>query len=183
MSRIGKQPVEAPRGVKVAVSGRRITVEGPKGALSMDMRPEVTVNVTEDGASVSVTMDERLAQVKENRAYWGLTRSLIQNMVVGVSQGYTKTLEVVGVGYNAQVQGNQLRLQVGFANAIMVPIPAGIDVVVERSVIRVGGADKQAVGQFAAQVRSVRKPEPYNSKGIKYSDEVIKRKQGKAFGS
>ena len=183
MSRIGKQPVEAPRGVKVAVSGRRITVEGPKGALSMDMRPEVTVKVAEDGATVSVTMDERLAQVKENRAYWGLTRSLIWNMVVGVTQGYSKSLEVVGVGYNAQVQGNQLRLQIGFANPILVPIPTGVEVAVDRNTIRISGADKQAVGQFAAQVRSVRKPEPYNSKGIKYAGEVVKRKQGKAFGS
>lgn len=183
MSRIGKQPVEAPKGVKVAIAGRRISVEGPKGALSMEMRPEVMVNVAEDGASVSVTMDERLAQVKENRAYWGLTRSLIQNMVTGVTQGYTKSLEVVGVGYNAQVQGAQLRLQVGFANPIMVAIPQGLDVAVDRNTIRISGADKQAVGQFAAQVRAVRKPEPYNSKGIKYSDEVVKRKQGKAFGS
>lgn len=183
MSRIGKQPVTTPKGVKVAVSGRQITVEGPKGTLKMEARPEVSVSVAEDGATVNITMDEALAQSKENRAYWGLTRSLIQNMVQGVTEGYSKSLEVVGVGYNAQVQGAQLRLQVGFANAVMVPIPQGLDVAVDRNTIRVSGADKQAVGQFAARVRSVRKPEPYNSKGIKYADEVVKRKQGKAFGS
>lgn len=183
MSRIGKQPVACPKGVKVAVSGRQVTVEGPKGKLSIQARPEVTVSVAEDGATVNITMDENLAEVKENRAYWGLTRSLIQNMVVGVTQGYSKALEVIGVGYNAQVQGNQLRLQVGFANPVMVAIPTGVDVAVDRSIIRVSGADKQQVGQFAAQVRAVRKPEPYNSKGIKYTDEVVKRKQGKAFGS
>ncbi len=182
MSRIGKKPVQAPKGVKVAVSGQKVTVEGPKGTLSILARPEVAVAVAEDGA-VSVTMDERLARVKTNRAYWGLTRSLIQNMVVGVSQGYTKSLEIVGVGYNAALQGNQLKLQVGFANPVMAKVPQGVDVVVDRNMIRISGADKQLVGQFAAQVRAVRKPEPYNSKGIKYAEEVVKRKQGKAFGS
>jgi large subunit ribosomal protein L6 len=182
MSRIGKKPVEPPKGVKVAVDGDRVTVEGPKGKLSMRTRPEVRVALGDSGA-VNVTMDERLARVKTNRAYWGLTRSLIQNMVVGVSQGYAMSLEVVGVGYNAAVQGNQLRLQVGFANAVMQAIPQGVTVAVERNMIRISGADKQAVGQFAAQVRAVRKPEPYNGKGIKYATEVVKRKQGKAFGS
>ncbi|MFG0286455.1 MAG: 50S ribosomal protein L6 [Phycisphaerales bacterium JB039] len=183
MSRIGKKSIATPKGVKVAVSGQRVTVEGPKGTLSLEARPEVAVQVAEDGASVTVSMDESLAGVKTNRAYWGLTRSLIQNMVVGVTQGYSKTMEVVGVGYNAQVQGNQIRLQVGYANPIVRQIPQGLDVAVERNMIRISGADKQVVGQFAAELRAVRKPEPYNSKGIKYANEVIKRKQGKAFGS
>ena len=119
----------------------------------------------------------------QNRAYWGLTRALIANMIVGVTEGYAKRLEVVGVGWGAKMQGKTLQLNVGYSNPVMKPVPPGLDVAVEGAFIRISGTDKQAVGQFAAETRAARPPEPYNGKGIKYVDEVIIRKQGKVFGS
>lgn len=183
MSRIGKKPVALPGGVKVAVSGRNLTVDGPKGSLSMTVRPEVDVQVDQDAKEVRCTIDESRFGDRQIRAYWGLTRSLINNMVEGVTKGYEKNMEIVGVGWGAQVQGNQLRLQVGYAQPVMMPIPAGLQVTAEKQSVKIQGADKQAVGQFAAAMRAKRKPEPYNGKGVKYADEVIRRKQGKAFGS
>jgi large subunit ribosomal protein L6 len=121
--------------------------------------------------------------VGQNRAYWGLTRALIANMIVGVTTGYSKKLEVVGVGWGAKLQGQALQLNLGYTNPVHKPVPAGIEIVVEGPMITVTGTDKQAVGQFAAQLRAARKPEPYNGKGIKYVNEVIIRKQGKVFGS
>lgn len=181
MSRIGKKPVSIPKGVSVGVDGRTVTVQGPKGSLSLEHRPEVSVAVEDE--AVSVGMDESLLGSKKVRALWGTTRSLIQNMVRGVSEGYEKRLEVSGVGWTAQVSGQSLRLNVGYAAPVEVPIPQGVTVAVEKQSITVTGADKQAVGQFSAVVRGKRPPEPYNGKGIKYADERIVRKEGKKFGN
>ena len=178
MSRIGKKPVPVPSGVKVSVSGRQIDVEGPMGKLSYEFRPEVEVVIGEGGDEVVVKRD---SDERQSRAYHGLTRALINNMCVGVSKGYEKRLEVVGVGYLAALSGNQLQLRVGFANEIHKQVPAGLDVSCpDQNHIVVKGADKQMVGQFAAEVRAVRKPEPYKGKGIRYEGEQVRRKAGKA---
>ena len=177
MSRIGKKPVSVPDGVKVEVNASTIAVEGPKGKLEYVFRPEVQVQVDDDGKSVSVsrTSDDRPA-----RAYHGLTRSLINNMVLGVKEGYEKRLEIVGVGYLASVSNDVLQLRVGFANEIHKSIPAGLNVTCpDQTHVVVQGCDKQQVGQFAAEVRAVRKPEPYKGKGIRYQGEHVKIKPGK----
>jgi len=183
MSRIGKQPVEIPAGVKVSIADRAITVESGGKSLSYTHRPEVRVAWDESEKQISVSIDEKDAKNRQVRAYWGLTRAMIQNMVVGVTKGYEKKLQVVGVGWGAVVNGQKLELKLGFASPVIVSIPQGLDVSVERDMVTIKGTNKQLVGQFAADVRSRRKPEPYNGKGIKYHDEVIKRKQGKVFGS
>ncbi len=182
MSRLGKKPVPLGK-ASAAISGRTVTISSGSNSLSMDHRPEVNVAIDEGAKELCVTIDPKDAKTKQVRAYWGLTRALLANMVTGVTTGYEKKLEVVGVGYTAKLAGQQLDLKVGFANTISVPIPGNLDVTVDRQMIVVKGADKQAVGEFAATVRSKRKPEPYNGKGIKYLDEVVRRKQGKAFGS
>jgi large subunit ribosomal protein L6 len=181
MSRIGKKPVTVPKGVKVSVANRVVKVEGPKGTLTMTHRPEVGVAVKDN--EVVCTIDESRAEETGAKAYWGTTRALIDNMIEGVTKGYQKKMEVVGVGWTAAVAGKQLKMTLGFANPIMMDIPAGVNVLVEKQIVTVSGADKQAVGQFAAEMRQKRKPEPYNGKGVKYVDEVIKKKQGKQFGS
>ena len=177
MSRIGKKPVPV-EGAKVSVTGNTVTVEKGDARLSIEHRPEVTVKVDGDQVVVERKDDSRTA-----RAMHGLTRSLIANMVEGVTKGYTRQLEIVGVGWNASVQGMSVALNVGYADTRQVPIPNGVKVEVEGPRIKVSGPDKQLVGQCAAQIRAQRKPEPYNGKGIKYSDEVITRKQGKAFAA
>jgi large subunit ribosomal protein L6 len=177
MSRIGKKPVPIPSGVKVGVDSREITVEGKLGKLVWSHRPEVQVAVTDDGKTVNVTSD---GATRETRALHGLTRALIQNMVVGVSTGYEKKLEIQGVGYLAAIQNGELQLRVGFANEIHKMIPAGLDVTCpDQTHIVIKGSDKQKVGQFAAEVRAVRKPEPYKGKGIRYDGEQVRRKAGK----
>lgn len=183
MSRIGKQPVSVPSGVKVTLSGRTITIEGPKGTLSLEHRPEVKVSWDESEKSISVSIEEKHAGNREAKALWGTTRALINNMITGVTKGYSRKLEVNGVGWGGQVQGNQISLNLGFASPVKLVIPAGVTVTAEKQMLTLEGADKQLVMGFAARVRSVKKPEPYNGKGIKYTDEVIKRKQGKQFGS
>lgn len=180
MSRIGKKPVAIPSGVKVAVDGRTVKVEGSKGTLTFEHRPELSVSVEDN--QVSVHVDDSLAGEKRVRALWGTTRALINNMIEGVSKGYEKKLQIVGVGWNGQVNGQTLKLNVGYANPIEAPIPMGVTVAVEKDIITVTGADKQAVGQFAAGVRAKRKPEPYNGKGLRYTDEVVRKKEGKQFG-
>lgn len=183
MSRIGKKIISVPGNVKVNLSGNSISVEGPKGTLAYDFRPEVGVSYDDGEKAIVVSMDEKLiAQKRSNGAYWGTTRALINNMVEGVTKGYEKKLQVVGVGWSANVSGGNLALRVGYANIIEMPIPEGLKVTAEKQIITITGADKQAVGHFAASTRAKRKPEPYNGKGIKYLDEVITRKQGKAFG-
>lgn len=178
MSRIGKKPIDLPGGVKVNLAGRKLTVQGPKGTLSYEHRPEVAIAVHEADKKVLVTnpSDERTA-----RKYHGLTRALVRNMIVGVSEGFKKELEINGVGWTAQLQGRSLKLNVGYADPRVLAVPQGVDVQVQGNKITVAGPDKQAVGQFAAAVRAERPPEPYNGKGIKYTDEVIIRKEGKAF--
>jgi large subunit ribosomal protein L6 len=177
MSRIGKKPVAIVDGVKVNVADREITVEGKLGKLVWTHRPEVKVVVDAAAKEVVVTRDsdERLP-----RALHGLTRALVRNMVEGVSKGYEKKLEIQGVGYLAAVQGDVLQLRVGFANEIHKKIPAGLTVTCpDQTHIVVKGTDRQKVGQFAAEVRAVRKPEPYKGKGVRYEGEQVRRKAGK----
>lgn len=182
MSRIGRKPVVVPPAVKISIAERTILVEGPKGKLSFTHRPEIGVAYDSAAQQILVTRqdDERL-----NRALHGLTRSLVNNMVEGVVNGYTKKLEIVGVGYQAQLKkANTVALQVGYANQVVLEAPAGVSVAVpDPTHIVIHGADKQAVGQFAAVVRKVRPPEPYKGKGIRYEGETVRKKAGKAFGS
>lgn len=178
MSRIGKQPVVIPQGVKVAVAGGNVSVEGPLGKLDRSFRPELTIQHDEAGKKIVITRND---ESRTSRALHGLTRALIANMVEGVSKGYERKLEVVGVGYLAAVQQSTLQLRVGFANEVQMPIPKGLNVACpDQTHIVVKGADKQLVGQFAAEVRAVRKPEPYKGKGVRYDGEVVRRKAGKA---
>lgn len=178
MSRIGKKPIAVLDGVKVSVSDRTVSVEGPKGKLSWEHRPEVDVTVDDEAKQVVVSTE---SETREASAFHGLTRSLINNMIIGVKDGYEKRLEIVGVGYNGTVQGNQLQLRVGFANEIKKTIPTGLDVTCpDQTHVVVRGCDKQMVGQFAAEVRACRKPEPYKGKGVRYQGEYVKIKPGKA---
>jgi large subunit ribosomal protein L6 len=177
MSRIGKKPVPVVKGVKVTVQDHLVKMEGPKGKLELSVHPLITVK--QDGENLVVTRpdDER-----QSKALHGLTRALLNNMVTGVSAGYKKTLEIQGVGYKAEMKGKNLVLSVGYANTVTMPIPGNVTVALEgANKIHVTGADKQAVGEFAAQVRKTRKPEPYKGKGIRYEGEVVKIKPGKAF--
>ncbi len=178
MSRIGKQPVPLPNGVKVAVRDREVVVESGSKKLTYTHRAEVTVRVDEDAKAVVVDRhgDDRIA-----KAMHGMTRALVANMVTGVSSGFTKELEITGVGWTASLKGKEVALNVGYADTRMVPVPAGVEVKIEKNKITVTGSDKQAVGQLAARIRSHRPPEPYNGKGIKYSDERVIRKVGKAM--
>jgi large subunit ribosomal protein L6 len=179
MSRIGKQPVVVPGGVKVGVADGSVSVEGPLGKLQWAFHPDVSVLFDETTKQVRVS---REGDSRQARALHGLSRALIQNMVVGVTKGYEKKLEVVGVGYLAAIQKGVLQLRVGFANEIQMPIPAGLTVTCpDQTHIVIKGTDKQLVGQFAAEIRSTRKPEPYKGKGIRYDGEVVRRKAGKAM--
>ncbi len=181
MSRIGKKPITIPAGVDVALQGDTIKVKGPKGELTLRKHQRVGVKVDTAAKEITVSRD---GDDREAKALHGLTRSLINNMVVGVVTPFEKRLEIVGVGYQASLQGKEIALQVGFANTIKLPIPAGVQCELpSNTVILIRSTDKQATGQFAAEIRSVRPPEPYKGKGIKYANEVIRRKAGKAFGS
>ena len=176
MSRIGKMPIAVPNGVDVKVDGNTVTVKGAKGELSYQFNKEISV--VKDGDNIVVT---RPTDDKEHRALHGLTRTLIANMVQGVTEGYSKTLEVNGVGYRAQKQGNNLVMNLGYSHQVIVPEIPGIKIEVPApNSIVISGADKQLVGQFAADVRKKRPPEPYKGKGIKYANEHIRRKEGKA---
>ncbi len=175
MSRIGKQPVVLPSGVTVSIAGQTLKVKGPKGELSLVIHPKVTVVQNDQSVVVSVKNET----VKTERALWGLFRSLINNMVAGVTTGFTKVLEINGVGYKAAVTGRKLVLNLGYSHPIEMEIPEGLDAKVEKNVITITGIDRQLVGQFAAVIRGKREPEPYKGKGIKYSDETIRRKAGK----
>lgn len=178
MSRIGKKPVPIIDGVTVGVSNRVVAVEGPKGKLEFAHRPEVNVEVDDENKQVVVT---RNGEDRTPRELHGLTRAVIRNMIEGVKEGYEKKLEVVGVGYIAAVQGKELQLRVGYANELKKQIPEGLTVTCpDQTHIVVQGCDKQMVGQFAAEVRSLRKPEPYKGKGIRYQDEQVKLKPGKS---
>ncbi len=187
MSRIGKKPIPIPSGIKVAVSGRTINVEGPKGKLSWTCRPEITMKVDDAAKAVII---ERKSDARLVRALHGLSRSLVNNMVEGCLKGYSKSLEVYGVGYGVQIQGPKFTLNCGFSHPVVFEVPAGLKVEVqvpqargetEPAKFTVSGPDKQAVGEFAARVRRTRKPEPYKGKGVRYAGEYVRRKVGKAF--
>ena len=179
MSRIGKEPVPIPSGVDVTLADGIVTVKGPRGELSESVPDGITVDIRDDEVVVTRASDER-----EHRSLHGLTRSLVANMVTGVTQGYTKSLEIVGVGYRAQARGSDgLIIQAGYSHPVEVTAPEGITFEVPTPTrITVSGADKQAVGQVAANIRAIRKPEPYKGKGIRYAGEQVRRKAGKAAG-
>jgi large subunit ribosomal protein L6 len=175
MSRVGKQPITVPSGVTITVDDDFITVNGPKGELKQFTLPGIKVVQNEGLVNVERVDDER-----QNRARHGLMRSLVNNMVTGVSQGYQKKLEINGVGYRVQPQGADLKFNLGFSHDVVYKIPAGIQATVEQNTITVSGINKQQVGQVAAEIRALKKPEPYKGKGIKYADERIIRKSGKS---
>jgi large subunit ribosomal protein L6 len=178
MSRIGKKPIPIPDGVKVTIDGYTVNVEGPKGKLHFTHSDVITVAMSEDGKELNVTRNN---EDRQSRALHGLTRALVNNMILGVKNGYEKKLEIIGVGYLAAIKGKVLQLRVGFANELQIPIPDNLEVACpDQTHINVKGCDKQAVGQFAAYVRSLRKPEPYKGKGVRYVGEQIKIKPGKS---
>ncbi|MDD5475143.1 MAG: 50S ribosomal protein L6 [Syntrophales bacterium] len=179
MSRIGKEPITIPDKVTVAMDGEIVRVEGPKGMLSRKIPREVGLSI--DGASVSVV---RLSKDRRVGAFQGLARTLVANMVNGVSNGYEKRLEIVGVGYRGEVEGNVLKLLIGYSSPVEYQIPEGINITIERQVnITVGGIDKELVGKVASEIRGLKKPEPYKGKGIRYAGEVVRRKVGKSAGA
>ncbi|NIA01763.1 MAG: 50S ribosomal protein L6 [Nitrospirae bacterium] len=181
MSRIGKQPVEVPTGVTVEINGTLVTIKGSKGELNKDFHPNMKIELKENQIIVTRPDDQ-----KENKALHGLTRSLLANMVEGVTKGFEKQLELVGVGYRAQASGNKITLNLGFSHPIEYTAPQGIEFIIDKekkNIIQVKGIDKQVVGEAAAKVRSYKKPEPYKGKGIKYIDEYIARKAGKTAAS
>jgi large subunit ribosomal protein L6 len=176
MSRIGKLPIPVPSGVEVAISGREVTVKGPKGTLSHRVVEPITIS-QDDGAIVVSRPDDENA----SKARHGLTRSLVANMVTGVTEGYSKTLEIVGTGYRVQARGSDLEFALGFSHPVTVKAPEGISFAVEAPTrFVVSGIDKQRVGEVAANIRKIRKPEPYKGKGVRYAGEVVRRKAGKA---
>ena len=175
MSRIGKKAVAVPAGVTASLNGADLTVKGPKGELAMTFVPEVTVVQGEEGIKVDPANNTKRA-----RSMWGMQRTLVANMMEGVTNGFSKKLEINGVGYRAQMKGSSLNLQLGFSHDVNFPIPEGIEIKCEKPTqITISGIDKQVVGQVAAEIRAYRKPEPYKGKGVKYSDEYIFRKEGK----
>ena len=175
MSRIGKKPVAIPAGVTANIADRTLSVKGPKGTLSIPLADEVTYAV-EDG-QVSV---QPANQTKRSRSFWGMQRTLVQNLVTGVTEGFSKTLQITGVGYRAAVQGKNLKLQLGYSHDVDFVIPDGIEIKTpDQTTVQISGSDKQKVGQVAAEIRRWRKPEPYKGKGIKYAGEFIFRKEGK----
>ena len=175
MSRIGKNPVPIPSGVQVQLSGRTLTAKGGLGTLSLIVSNDVTTSITDGAVTIAPANG-----TKQSRAMWGTTRALVNNMVTGVSKGFSVGLEINGVGYRAAVQGDVLNLQLGYSHDIPFPIPADVKITCERpTVITVTGADRQRVGQVAAEIRAFRPPEPYKGKGIKYAHETVRRKEGK----
>jgi large subunit ribosomal protein L6 len=175
MSRIGKRPVPLPAGVTASTEGQVLSVKGPKGQLELQMRDEIAYDIGDDGIVVKPANDTTQA-----RAFWGMQRTLVQNLVTGVSEGFTKTLEITGVGYRAAAQGKNLRLQLGYSHDVNFPGPEGIEVKTpDPNTVEISGIDRQKVGQVAAEIRRWRKPEPYKGKGIKYRGEYIFRKEGK----
>ena len=175
MSRIGKRPVPLPAGVSATTEGQILSVKGPKGTLTLQMRDEISYDISEDGISV-----QPANATKQARAFWGMQRTLVQNLVTGVTEGFTKVLEITGVGYRAAAQGNNLRLQLGYSHDVNVAVPEGLEVKTpDATTVEISGIDRQKVGQLAAEIRRWRKPEPYKGKGIKYRGEYIFRKEGK----
>jgi large subunit ribosomal protein L6 len=176
MSRIGKKPIAVPAGVTASVESGTLTVKGPKGTLAMQLLDDLVKYEIADG-EIRVTP---LTDAQRNRAAWGMQRTNVQNLVTGVTEGFTKVLEITGVGYRAQAQGKNLRLQLGYSHDVNYPVPEGIDIKTpDQNTVEISGIDKQQVGQVAAEIRRWRKPEPYKGKGIKYRGEYIFRKEGK----
>ena len=176
MSRIGRLPVPVPSGVEVAIEGRTVNVKGPKGSLSHTVAAPITVERGDDGALLVQRPDDE----RQSRALHGLSRTLIANMITGVTEGYSKTLEIVGVGYRVQARGSNLEFALGFSHPVPVAAPEGITFTVESPTrLRVSGIDKQQVGEVAAKIRKIRKPDPYKGKGVRYQGEVVRRKVGK----
>ncbi|KQT32167.1 50S ribosomal protein L6 [Sphingomonas sp. Leaf412] len=175
MSRIGKKPVPVPAGVTPSIDGGIISVKGPKGTLTMPMRDEISYTLEDGSISVQPANDTKRA-----RAFWGMQRTMVQNLVTGVTDGFTKKLLITGVGYRAAAQGRNLKLQLGYSHDVNIDVPEGIEVKTpDATTVEISGADKQKVGQLAAEIRQWRKPEPYKGKGIKYAGEFIFRKEGK----
>ena len=175
MSRIGKKPVSVPAGVTASIEGGVLSVKGPKGALSLQLADEISYEVKDDGISVQPANDTKRA-----RAFWGMQRTLVQNLVTGVTTGFSKKLLITGVGYRANAQGKKLKLQLGYSHDVDIDVPEGIEIKTpDQTTVEISGIDKQKVGQFAAEIRRWRKPEPYKGKGIKYRGEYIFRKEGK----
>ena len=175
MSRIGKVPVPVPVGVTANIEGKVLSVKGPKGILTLTMRDEISYTLGDGSIAVKPANDS-----KQARAFWGMQRTLVENLVTGVTQGYTKVLEITGVGYRANAQGRNLKLQLGFSHDVDFPVPEGIEVKTpDNTTVEITGIDKQKVGQVAAEIRRWRKPEPYKGKGIRYRGEYIFRKEGK----
>ena len=175
MSRIGKKPVAMPAGVTANVGDGTLSVKGPKGELTMPMSDLIAYEVKEDGLSVQPANDS-----KQARAFWGMQRTLVQNLVTGVTEGFTKVLEITGVGYRAQAQGKNLKLQLGYSHDVNIAVPDDLEVKTpDPTTVEISGNDRQRVGQLAAEIRQWRKPEPYKGKGIKYRGEYIFRKEGK----
>lgn len=175
MSRVGKLPIVLPAGVTVTVANGQAEIRGPKGTLQIVVHPRVTITQADQQITIGVA-DEHL---QDDRALWGLFRMLLANAVTGVTTGFTKQLEINGVGFKAAASGQTLNLNLGFSHPIAFPIPTGITVTVEKNIVTISGVDKQLVGETAAKIRRLKKPEPYKGKGIKYVDEVIRRKAGK----
>ncbi len=182
MSRVGKKPIMIPAGVDVNIQGQTVSVKGPKGSLTTVLNTAVTASLTsgEHGQEVVFAVDPALETHADTRAQWGTARANVANLVKGVTEGFVKKLEVNGVGFRVNVAGRALVLNVGFSHEVKVELPDGVQASVEGNVITITGANKHLVGEFADRVRSIRKPEPYKGKGIKYSDEVVRRKAGKA---
>ena len=175
MSRIGKKPIAIPAGVTATTEGQTLTVKGPKGTLSLQMVDEIKYDIGQDGISVQPANDSQKA-----RSFWGMQRTLVQNLVTGVTEGFTKTLEITGVGYRAAMQGKNLRLQLGYSHDVNNAVPEELTVATpDQTTVVISGNDRQKVGQLAAEIRRWRKPEPYKGKGIKYRGEFIFRKEGK----
>ncbi len=175
MSRIGKRPVPLPSGVTATTEGQTLSVKGPKGTLQLTMRDEIVYDIADDGITVKPGNE-----TKQARAFWGMQRTLVQNLVTGVSDGFTKVLEITGVGYRAAAQGKKLTMKLGYSHDVDIDIPEGIDVKTpDPTTVEISGIDRQKVGQIAAEIRRWRKPEPYKGKGIKYRGEYIFRKEGK----
>jgi large subunit ribosomal protein L6 len=175
MSRIGKRTIEVPKGVTVTLDGQTVSVKGPKGERSWTVADEIEITQGDDGLHLTMREDNQ-----RSRAMWGLSRTLVDNMVVGVTTGFEKSLDLVGVGYRAAMKGNALSLQLGFSHDVDIQPPAGVTFAVPKQTeIKISGADKQAVGQIAAVIRKLRPPEPYKGKGVRYTGEKVRRKEGK----
>lgn len=174
MSRIGRKPITVPAGVSVELTGQHVKVSGPKGTLELQVMPGINIEPTDGGLAVTKSQE-----TPETGRSYGLMRTLVDNMVVGVSTGFTRALEINGVGFRAAVSGNTITLSLGFSHSVVFTLPAGVEAKIEKNIITISGFDKQLVGQVAANLRALKKPEPYKGKGIKYVEEQIRRKAGK----